>query len=200
MRLRILPGHEDRWDRVLVSLDDITARVAAYRERTEAERYARGLFNHSPVSLWVEDFSAVKKLLDEIRQRGITDFATFIKVHPEFVTRCMQEIRVIDVNRETLRMFGAADTADLLRNIPRVFRDEMQDSFADQLQDLWNHKTSQQREVVNYSLAGDPIHIHMQFTVLQHHLQTWRRRPPVFAAAIAGSWHASCKAVACSPS
>jgi len=169
VRLRILPGHEDRWDRVLVSLDDITARVAAYRERTEAERYARGLFNHSPVSLWVEDFSAVKKLLDEIRQRGITDFATFIKVHPEFVTRCMQEIRVIDVNRETLRMFGAADTA-------------------------------QQREVVNYSLAGDPIHIHMQFTVLQHHLQTWRRRPPVFAAAIAGSWHASCKAVACSPS
>jgi PAS domain-containing protein len=166
VRLRILPGHEDRWDRVLVSLDDITARVAAYRERTEAERYARGLFNHSPVSLWVEDFSAVKKLLDEIRQRGITDFATFIKVHPEFVTRCMQEIRVIDVNRETLRMFGAADTADLLRNIPRVFRDEMQDSFADQLQDLWNHKTSQQREVVNYSLAGDPIHIHMQFTVL----------------------------------
>ncbi|MDM0070169.1 GGDEF domain-containing protein [Variovorax sp. J31P207] len=173
VRLRILPGHEDRWDRVLVSLDDITARVAAYRERTEAERYARGLFNHSPVSLWVEDFSAVKKLLDEIRQRGITDFTTFIKVHPEFVTRCMQEIRVIDVNRETLRMFGAADTADLLRNIPRVFRDEMQDSFADQLQDLWNNKTSQQREVVNYSLAGDLINIHMQFTVLQHHLQTW---------------------------
>ncbi len=173
VRLRILPGHESKWDRVLVSLADITARVAAYRERVEAERYARGLFDHSPVSLWVEDFSAVKKLLDEIRRRGITDFTTFIKVHPEFVTRCMQEIRVIDVNRETLRMFGAADTAELLRNIQKVFRDEMQDSFAEQLRDLWDNKTSQQREVVNYSLSGDLINIHMQFTVLQHHLQAW---------------------------
>ncbi|MDM0019271.1 sensor domain-containing diguanylate cyclase [Variovorax saccharolyticus] len=173
VRLRILPGHESRWDRVLVSLEDITARVAAYRERAEAERHARDLFGHSPVSLWVEDFSAVKKLLDDIRRRGITDFTTFLKVHPEFVTRCMQEIRVIDVNRETLRMFGAADTPDLLRNITKVFRGEMQDSFAEQLQDLWNNKTSQQREVVNYSLSGELINIHMQFTVLQHHLQTW---------------------------
>ena len=172
VRARILPGHEAHWDRVLVSLEDITARVAAYRERAEAERHARDLFGHSPVSLWVEDFSAVKKLLDEIRQRGITDFTTFIKVHPEFVTRCMQEIRVIDVNRETLRMFGAADTADLLRNIPKVFRDEMQDSFAEQLLDLWNNKTSQQREVVNYSLSGELINIHMQFTVLQQHRRT----------------------------
>lgn len=87
----------------------------------------------------------------------------------------MQEIRVIDVNRETLRMFGAADTPDLLRNINKVFRGEMQDSFAEQLRDLWDNKTSQQREVVNYSLSGDLINIHIQFTVLQHlqHLQPW---------------------------
>lgn len=171
--VRVLPGHESVWDRVLVSLHDISARVAASRERAESERYARGLFDRSPVSLWVEDFSAVKRLLDDIRARGITDFATFIKVHPEFVRRCMQEIRVIDVNRDTLRMFGAADTAELLRNITRVFRDEMEDSFADQLQDLWNHKTWQQREVVNYSLSGDLINIHMQFSVLEEHLATW---------------------------
>ena len=173
VRVRILAGHETTWSRVLVSLEDVSARMAADRERAESERYARGLFDHSPVSLWVEDFSAVKRLLDDIRQRGITDFATFIKVHPEFVTRCMQEIRVIDVNHETLRMFGAPDKSALLRNIPKVFRDEMHDSFAEQLQDLWNHKTFQQREVVNYTLNGELINIHMQFTVLESHLATW---------------------------
>ncbi|MDB5731536.1 MAG: diguanylate cyclase, partial [Variovorax sp.] len=127
VRARILPGHEASWDRVLVSLDDVTERVRAERKLLESERYARDLFGHSPVSLWVEDFSSVKRLLDEIRQRGIQDFATFIKVHPEFVTRCMHEIRVIDVNRETLRMFGAPDKETLLRNIARVFRDEMRE-------------------------------------------------------------------------
>ena len=173
VRVRVLPGHEATWDKAMVSVDDITARVAAERERTESERYAHGLFEHSPVSLWVEDFSAVKNLLDDIRERGITDFATFIKVHPEFVTRCMQEIRVVDVNRETLHMFGATDKKMLLQNIPRVFRDEMRESFAEQLQDLWNGKTLQHREVVNYSLNGEPVHIHMQFNVLEANLARW---------------------------
>lgn len=173
VRVRVLPGHESTWDRVLVSLEDTSARVTADRLREESARYAHGLFDHSPVSLWVEDFSAVKRLLDDIRLRGITDFPTFIKVHPEFVTRCMEAIRVVDVNRETLRMFGAADKAALLQSIPKIFRDEMQDSFAEQLRDLWEHRTTQQREVVNYSLQGERIHIHMQLTVLADRLANW---------------------------
>ncbi len=170
---RILPGHEATWDRVLVSLDDVTERVRAERALAQSERYARALFEHSPVSLWVEDFSAVKRLLDELRQCGIRDFATFIKVHPEFVTRCMHEIRVLDVNRETLRMFDAADKTTLLQNISGVFRDEMRDSFAEQLRELWDGRTTQQREVVNYSLAGETVNLHMQFAVLQDRLATW---------------------------
>lgn len=173
VRVRVLPGHEASWDRVLVSLDDITARVRAEELRLESERYARELFERSPVSLWVEDFSAVKVLLDDIRKRGISDFTTFIKVHPEFVTRCMREIRVIDVNRETLRMFGAADKGQLLDNLSELFRDEMQDSFAEQLLDLWNGKMLQQREVINYALTGDLLNIHMQFAVLEDRLATW---------------------------
>jgi PAS domain-containing protein len=78
--------------------------------------------------------------------RCIRDFKTFIKVHPEFVTRCMKEIRVIDVNQQTLQMFGAQSKAELLNQISRVFRGEMHDSFAEQLQDLWDGKLVQQRE------------------------------------------------------
>ena len=85
-----------------------------------SERYARGLFEHSPVSLWVEDFSVIKRLMDEVRHQGIRDFKTFIKVHPEFVTRCMKEIRVIDVNQQTLQMLGAQSKAELLNQISRV--------------------------------------------------------------------------------
>lgn len=170
---RILPGHEDTWSRVLVSLEDITPQVQGALRLRRSERYARDLFEHSPVSLWVEDFSAVKRLLDEVRAQGIQDFKTFIKVHPEFVARCMQEIRVIDVNQQTLQMFGATSKDDLLNNIGRVFRGEMHDSFAEQLQDLWDGKLVQQREVVNYALSGEPVYIHMQFSVLADHHDHW---------------------------
>ncbi len=70
----ILPGHEGAWDRVLVAIEDVTERETARRQLSRSEEYARGLFEHSPVSLWVEDFSAVKELLDEVRRQGIRDF------------------------------------------------------------------------------------------------------------------------------
>ena len=169
----ILPGHEEDWSRLLLSIEDITARRQAEREAMHAEQYARGLFEHSPVSLWVEDFSAVRELLEEVRQQGIMDFRTFIDVHPEFVLRCMQEIRVIDVNQQTLTLFGAPDKHTLLRRLDDVLREEMQAHFAEQLVELWNHKLFQQRETVNYRLDGQPVHVLLQFSVLPGHEATW---------------------------
>ncbi|WP_299022534.1 diguanylate cyclase [uncultured Tepidimonas sp.] len=173
VRMRILPGHESTWDRVLVSLEDLTARIRAENSLSASERYARDLFERSPVSLWVEDFSAVKALLDEVRRSGIEDFRVFLKVHPEFVTRCMQEIRVIDVNRQTLKLFGAPDKTTLLARLHEIFRDEMTESFAEQLHELWAGRYTQEREVINHSLAGDTLHLHMQFAVLEDHLDCW---------------------------
>ena len=173
VRGRILPGHEQTWSRVLVSLEDITEQKESARQLLCSERYANDLFQHSPVSLWVEDFRTVKLLLDEVRSCGIVDFRTFLKVHPEFVARCLQEVRVIDVNQQTLRMFNAASKQDLLENIPKIFRDEMRDSFTEQLQDLWDGKLFQEREEVNHRLTGEVLHVHMQFSVLDQHRDTW---------------------------
>jgi len=175
IHVRVLQGHEATWDRVMVSLEDITPQVNAQHELSRSERYARDLFEHSPVSLWVEDFSAVKLLLDEARGQGIQDFRVFISVHPEFVTRCMEKIRVLDVNQQTLRMFAATSKDELLGNLDSVFRGEMVTSFAEQLYDLWHGKMVQMREIVNYSLSGDLINVHMQFAVLAGHEAQWDR-------------------------
>jgi diguanylate cyclase (GGDEF)-like protein len=173
IHVRVLQGHEADWGRVMVSLQDITPQMLAKAELQTSERYAKDLFEHSPVSLWVEDFSGVKALLDEARAQGIEDFRVFISVHPEFVKRCMEKIRVMDVNQQTLRMFAAKSKEELFGNLGQVFRDEMENSFAEQLYDLWQGKLFQQREVVNYSLSGDLINIHMQFSVLQSHEANW---------------------------
>lgn len=171
----VLPGYESGWERVLVAIEDVTQRESARRRLDRSERYARALFEHSPVSLWVEDFNAIRLLLEEVRAQGIEDFRVFTDVHPEFVDRCMENIRVLDVNRQTLQMFAAPDKATLLRQTDAVFRDEMRQHFREQLIELWNGKLFQQREVVNYTLAGDKLHVYMQFSVLPGHERDWSR-------------------------
>ena len=173
VRGSVLPGHEAAWDRVLVAIENVSDRLRAERALAHSERYARGLFENSPVSLWVEDFSAIKRLLDDVRAGGIDDFRVFTQVHPEFARRCMHEIRVIDVNRRTLEMFHAPDKPTLLRQLDRVFRDEMLAPFTEQLIDLWNGKLTQQREVVNYGLDGERLHVLLQFSVLPGEEQSW---------------------------
>ncbi|BDA83807.1 diguanylate cyclase [Aureimonas sp. SA4125] len=173
LKAQMLPGHEQDWARILIATEDVTEREDARRRASLSESYARGLFEHSPVSLWVEDFSAVKNLIEGVRDRGVTDFRTFLDVHPEFVTRCMSEIRVIDVNQHTLDLFHAPDKATLLRRLGEVFRDGMELHFKEQLIDLWMGKLFQQREVVNYSLDGDSLHVHMQFSVLPGRERDW---------------------------
>jgi diguanylate cyclase (GGDEF)-like protein len=172
---RILPGHEDSWNRVMVAIEDVTERENARRDLLDSQNYAFGLFAHSPVSLWVEDFSGVKRLMDDVRNRGVEDLRVFTDVHQEFVARCMSEIHVLDVNSRTLELFGAPDKKTLLRNLPKIFRDEMEPPFREQLIDLWAGKLFQQREVVNYALDGTKLHLLLQFSVLPSHEHDWSR-------------------------
>jgi diguanylate cyclase (GGDEF)-like protein len=173
LKASILPGFEHDWTRVLLAIEDITDRETALRQLVGSESYARGLFAHSPVSLWVEDFSGVKKLIDEIRAQGITDLRIFTDVHEEFVQRCISEIRIIDVNQHTLELFGAPDKATLLRSLPTIMRDEMEPCFREQLIDLWGGKLFQQREVVNYALDGTKLNLLLQFSVFPDREQDW---------------------------
>lgn len=85
----------------------------------------------------------------------------------------MQEIRVVDVNQLTLTLFAAPDKATLLRRLNEVFRDDMRAHFAEQLIDLWDGKLFQQRETVNYSLEGETVHVHLQFSVLPGREHDW---------------------------
>jgi diguanylate cyclase (GGDEF)-like protein len=159
---RILPGCENSWERVLVTIENISA-------RKQAEKRLQDLFEASPVSLWEEDYSAVKAYFDTLRAEGVTSLQRYLKDHPEAVSHCMGLIRVLDVNQRTLDQFGANSKAELLGNLDKVFRDEMETHFAKELVDLWNGKLAYDRDGINYNLEGNPVNIHLDFRVMPGH-------------------------------
>ncbi len=159
---RILPGFEQSWERVLVTIENITA-------RKQAELRLQRLFDASPISLWEEDYSALKQHFDALRKTGVLDLQSYFAEHPAAVSHCMSLIRVLDVNQRTLDLFGADSKEQLLSNLDRVFRDEMGIHFARELVDLWNGKLSYERDGINYSLNGEPVSIHLNFKVMPGH-------------------------------
>ncbi|AJY48302.1 histidine kinase [Martelella endophytica] len=173
LRGSVLPGHEDDLGRILLTTEDVTEREAARRAERAQTLYAKGLFDHSPVSLWVEDFSRIKLMMDDLRERGIVDLRTFTDVHPEFVAQCLSEIRVIDVNRATLDLFRAPDRQALLQNQHAIFRNDMQDYFREQLIDLWEGRLQHTHEVMNYALDGTERYVLLQFNIFPGREDDW---------------------------
>ncbi len=159
---RILPEYEKTWERVLVTLEDITA-------RRRAERRLQSLFDASPISLWEEDYSEIKRYFDVLRAEGVTDFQEYLDAHPEAALQCAGMIKVLDVNQRTLELFGAHSREHLLSNLDGVFRDEMGAHFAKELVDLWNGKLMYEREGINYSLNGEPVNILLNFRIMPGH-------------------------------
>ncbi len=133
------------------------------------------LFEFAPLSIWEEDFSAIKSLFDDLRAQGVTSLETYMKAHPEIVDECMKRITVLRVNQETLRLFHARTQAELVENLSRIFRDEMRSRFENELLSLWEGKESWSGEIVNYTLTGEPLHIHLNLRILPEARQKWER-------------------------
>jgi hypothetical protein len=125
-----MPGHEQTLERLLLTTEDVTPREDARRQEEQQRRYAEGIFEHSPVSLWVEDFSRIKHLLEDVRHRGIVDFRVFTDVHPEFVRQCMSEISVIESIGRRLISSERLTGTTLLHRLAEIFRDDMRSTFA----------------------------------------------------------------------
>lgn len=95
------------------------------------------MFELAPVSLWLEDYSALKQLFDRWRAEGVEDLRAHLSGHPERTAECAAAIRLLRVNRHTLELYGAADLAELSANLHRVFRDDMLHNFVWELEQLW---------------------------------------------------------------
>jgi diguanylate cyclase (GGDEF)-like protein len=150
----------------LVSIEDITAQHRAEAAVQASEARFRGLFEHAPISLGEEDYTALKRTLDDLRAQGVEDVRAYARDNPDFVGECMRQIRVVDVNSRTLQLFRAESKEHLLANLGQVFRDNMGTHFIEELVDMWGGKLAYEREGINYALNGEPLNIQLQWTVL----------------------------------
>ena len=169
----VLPEAQHDLSQVLLTTEDISDYQNACRLEEKNRRLAESRFIYSPTSLWVEDFSRVKLRLDQLRTMGIEDFVTFLDVHADFIQQCVDDIILLDVNQATLDLFKASNKETLFKNLHKILPKEMQQTFREQLIDLWNGNIHHQREAINYALDGSVRHVLLQFTVFPGYEQDW---------------------------
>jgi PAS domain S-box-containing protein len=161
----IFPIKMDRGYRIGSVTRDITEKKKAEAALRESEKRYRSLFEESPISLWEEDYSFVKQHIEELRRQGVTDFKTFFENHLELVSELVEQIKVIDVNKATLKLFKAENKTEFFKNLGEVLGLKIS-GFIDELVFIAAGKTEYEWEGNNQTLSGESIVIHLRLTVV----------------------------------
>jgi PAS domain-containing protein len=129
------------------------------RELAESEKRFRSIYNTAPVSIWLEDWAEVIAAVEDLRQQGVADFAAHFREHPEFVTRALNAVKIIDVNQWTLGMFAARSKAEMVASLGTVFAtpDALR-GFANELLAFAQRQTVYRADVTLNTVKGALIH------------------------------------------
>ncbi|HSO20345.1 MAG TPA: ATP-binding protein, partial [Desulfosarcina sp.] len=134
----------------------------------------RALFEDSPISLWEEDFSRLKRHFDQLKAEGIHDFERYFAEHPEEITRCIRRIRIIDVNQVTLSLYEAAGKEELLGNIHRILPQTSQHVLKQELVAMAQDGRFE-IECVNLTLKGNERHLLIKSSIPPGFEDSWEK-------------------------
>ena len=158
----------------LIVARDISARIRAEEDLKRSELRYRALFEDSPISLWEEDFSRLKRHFEQLKKDGIQTFARYFADHPEEIARCVRMIRIVDVNRSTLALYEATSKEELLSNIHRILPQTAQDVLQLELVAMAQEGRFE-IECINRTLKGNNRHLLIKSSIPPGYEDNWEK-------------------------
>lgn len=146
-----------------------------YEKLAQGEAFWRTLFEESPISLWLEDFSEVKRRLSELREKGVTDLRVYLQMHPEFLRESFSLLRIVSVNRATLKLYEARDEAELKERLPQLLSEEALPLWAEELLAIWEGRPYFHGQEIKRTCTGKTLHLDLSWRVLPGHEEDYGR-------------------------
>ena len=142
--------------------------------RAGQSRY-QSLFENVPIAIFEEDFTAVKEYIDELRAQGVTDFRAYFEDNADAVARCVEMVKIVDVNRAAMKLYRAESKDELLAGLAQIFGEQRYEVFVEELITLAEGGSSFESEAITQTLRGDENHVYLTLSIAPGHEQTWSR-------------------------
>ncbi|TRX66334.1 ABC transporter substrate-binding protein [Carboxylicivirga sp. M1479] len=155
--------------------NEISRRQMAHANLSLSEDRYKLLFEDSPISLWEEDFSQTKQMLDELVNSGNTDIERYLRSNPNFVKECAQGVRIININKATVQYMEAKDKKYILENVNQVFNEMALKDFAEELITFYKGIYLYEQESEHITFKGNKIHVSITVKIPNGYEKTWSK-------------------------
>jgi PAS domain S-box-containing protein len=116
--------HSSLPNKSLVAFMDISDRKQAERDLRRSERRYQDLFQAMTVSFWELDLTTINDMLDVSGPGVDGEFAEYLKDFPDCVLTILKAARIVDVNDQTLTLFGGTEKSELLGTLDQFWSPE----------------------------------------------------------------------------
>jgi len=123
------------------------------------------LFNNSPTPLWEEDFTDLNKYLKKLKEKGVKDLRKYFDKKPAELKKCLSIIKILDVNKEAVKLYKAETKEELLNNLEKVFTEKSYDILIEELVAISAGKLEYEAEVETKTLTGEKLFVLLQLKV-----------------------------------
>jgi diguanylate cyclase (GGDEF)-like protein/PAS domain S-box-containing protein len=158
---------------ILGLYNDISLMKETERALKDSEARFRSLFDDSPISLWEEDFSGVKKVLDKLSEDR--DVIACLKDDDDLVRECVGLVKILNVNQATLDLYNAHSKSEMLASLSPVLTDASLKQFRNELIALVNGARSYECEIMQRKVGGEIIQGLLHLSLPPGYETTWER-------------------------
>jgi PAS domain S-box-containing protein len=165
----------EQFERLCAIVGSTIDRQMAEAAMKQSEAHYRTLFESSPIAIWEEDHSQLKKRLDQIVASGVGNLGEYLTAHPAIVDELAGLVRLIDVNHASVIMFGGSSKEDMLKSLPQYFGHDALKVFAAEMAALHAGKTVFKSEISVVNIRGEKITLDLTVSVQPGHEATLSR-------------------------
>lgn len=167
--IRVLKEANERLEK---SKEELQIRI---QESLRAEKRFRDLFENNPISIWEEDFSEVKKNLDTLKQNGIMDYEKYFDENPDFLYKCINLIKVVDVNQATLKTHKVSEKSELFNKLLNLFKPKSYNVFKKEFIAILNGELFLETDTSIVTLQGETRYVTINWSVSPGHEKNYTR-------------------------
>jgi len=101
--------------------EEIESRKNKERELAQSEARFRSIFQIVGVSIFEIDFLRFKKAIDTLEQQSEEGLSKNLEENPDILQGLLQDLDIVTVNEETLRLFETGSLQELKNNLDTIF-------------------------------------------------------------------------------